>query len=112
MPCWLQQAIDSAQTHGTLFVASAGNDGDNTDKVQHLPSTISSPIIVAVGATDSYDNFWAQSNFGTKTVQVGMGSELSPPWLLHAPAFVSILCSGHAMPPVRVTVSLTVADSG
>ena len=71
VPCWLQQAIDSAQTHGTLFVASAGNDGDNTDNVQHLPSTISSPVIVAVGATDSYDNFWPQSNFGTKTVQVG-----------------------------------------
>ena len=40
--------------------------------MQHLPSTISSPVIVAVGATDSYDNFWPQSNYGTKTVQVGM----------------------------------------
>ena len=39
--------------------------------MQHLPSTISSPVIVAVGATDSYDNFWPQSNYGTKTVQVG-----------------------------------------
>ena len=102
MPCWLQQAIASAQTHGTLFVASAGNDGANTDNVQHLPSTISSPVIVAVGATDSYDNFWAQSNYGNKTVQVSMGcpcsgSELSPhgcciPLLLCQRCAVGMLC--------------------
>ena len=66
----LQTAIDSAEAHGTLFVASAGNDGVDTDVTAHYPSSMNSSIILAVGASDSTDALWARSNYGKTTVQV------------------------------------------
>lgn len=66
----LQAAIDSAEKHGTLFVASAGNDGVDTDTTAHYPSSMNSSIVLAVGASDSSDNLWARSNYGKTTVQV------------------------------------------
>jgi len=67
---WLQTAIDSAETHGALFVASAGNDGVNTDTTAHYPSSMNNSIVLSVGASDSNDNLWTRSNYGKSTVHV------------------------------------------
>ena len=66
----LQTALDSAQTHGTLFVASAGNDGVNTDVTPHYPSSMNNSIVLAVGASTSDDTLWTESNYGKTTVQM------------------------------------------
>ena len=66
----MQAAIDSAERHGALFVASAGNDGVNTDTTAHYPSSLNSSIVLSVGASDSTDNLWARSNYGKSTVHV------------------------------------------
>ena len=68
----LQTAIDSAQSHGILFVASAGNDGLDTDVTPHYPSSMNNTNVLAVGASDSTDDLWAESNYGKTTVQVMM----------------------------------------
>ena len=52
------------------MVCSAGNEGVNTDTTNHYPSSFNSDIILAVGATDQTDAWWARSNYGTKTVHV------------------------------------------
>lgn len=67
---YLQKAVDSAEAHGALFVASAGNEGANTDKTAHYPSTMNNSNILAVGATNSNDELWARSNYGKATVHV------------------------------------------
>ena len=51
-------------------MASAGNDGVNTDTVAHYPSSMNSSIILAVGASNSNDELWARSNYGKSTVHV------------------------------------------
>lgn len=66
----MQTAIDAAETHGILFVASAGNDGLDTDVTAHYPSSINSSIVLSVGASDDTDSLWAESNYGKTTVQV------------------------------------------
>jgi subtilisin family serine protease len=53
-----------------LFVASAGNDGVNTDTTAHYPSSMNNSIVLSVGASDSNDNLWTRSNYGKSTVHV------------------------------------------
>jgi len=66
----LQTAIDSAQSHGILFVASAGNDGLDTDVTAHYPSSMNNTNVLSVGASDNTDDLWTESNYGKTTVQV------------------------------------------
>ncbi len=70
MACSLQAAIKAASDRGVLVVASAGNDADDTDVTPHFPSGVDSDVLVSVGATDQTGKFWAESNFGTSTVQI------------------------------------------
>lgn len=66
----MQAAMDSAQPHGPLFVASAGNDGEDTDITPHYPSSMNNSIVLAVGASTSDDTLWTGSNYGRTTVQM------------------------------------------
>lgn len=68
--CLLQTTIQAASATGVLMVCSAGNEGVNTDTVNHYPSSFTSDIVLAVGATDNTDALWTRSNYGAKTVQV------------------------------------------
>ena len=65
-----QTTIQAASNTGVLMVCSAGNEGVNTDTTNHYPSSFASDIVLAVGATDQTDAFWARSNYGSKTVHV------------------------------------------
>lgn len=66
----LQTTIQAASNTGVLMVCSAGNEGINTDTTNHYPSSFASDIVLAVGATDKTDSFWARSNYGKSTVHV------------------------------------------
>ena len=54
----MQTAIDQATQRGVLFVASAGNDGVNTDVTPHYPSSLPDDIVLAVGASTRTDTLW------------------------------------------------------
>ena len=54
----VQTAIDQATQRGVLFVASAGNDGVNTDTTPHYPSSLPDDIVLAVGASTRTDTLW------------------------------------------------------
>lgn len=69
------QALARANTAGILFVASAGNGGDdgvadNNDVAPHYPSSYDLPNIIAVAATDQDDRKVSFSNFGPTSVDV------------------------------------------
>ena len=71
----MEAAIQDAHDAGVLFVASAGNDGQDTDALPHFPSNYNVPNVISVGATDPTDGrvvttTWA-SNYGATTVDVG-----------------------------------------
>lgn len=46
------------------MTASAGNDHLNTDTSPHVPSTLTTPNVIAVSATQKDGTFWAGSNYG------------------------------------------------
>ena len=71
----LETAIEAADANGVLFVASAGNDGDNTDSSPHYPSGYDCNNIISVMATDDNDerSIWSypdSSNYGLTTVDL------------------------------------------
>lgn len=80
-------AVSAANAAGVLFVAAAGNGGndgigDDNDNVPNFPSNFSAPSVcngqqkaalenvIAVAATDQHDQLATFSNFGATTVQV------------------------------------------
>jgi subtilisin family serine protease len=68
-------AISFANTHGVLFVAAAGNGGDdrigdNNDLTPHYPSSYNLPNIISVAASDQNDQRASFSNFGPTSVDV------------------------------------------
>jgi subtilisin family serine protease len=65
-------AIERFQNAGGLFVASAGNNGDDLDAVAEptYPASYDLPAIISVGATDAFDSLTSYSNFGSTTVDL------------------------------------------
>lgn len=71
----LKEAIADAGKAGVLFVAAAGNGGDdgrgdNNDTTPEFPSTYDLTNIISVAATDCSDSLTSFSNFGKRTVDV------------------------------------------
>ena len=67
----LKDAISAADSAGILFIAAAGNDEQNNDQYPHYPSSYDVPNIVAVAATDKYDNMAYFSCYGLESVDLG-----------------------------------------
>ena len=72
----LFDAIERANRANILFVAAAGNGGndqvgDNNDVTPHYPSTYSNSNIVAVAAITSTGGRASFSNYGPTTVDIG-----------------------------------------
>ena len=68
----LRNAIAAAGEAGILFVAAAGNDGEDTDGGEHYPSGHSSELsnVVSVAAMNSANGLATFSNYGHTTVSV------------------------------------------
>jgi thermitase len=66
----LEDAIALAEQAGILFVAAAGNDNSDNDKVSVLPASIGHDNIVSVGAMDGKGKKATFSNYGKTSVDV------------------------------------------
>ena len=66
----LKESIDAAGRSGVLFVAAAGNEGDNSDESPHYPAAYDSPNIVSVAASDQRDALAGFSNYGRESVDL------------------------------------------
>jgi len=62
--------INSASSNEMLFVASAGNNGQNNDLYPFYPAGYTSSGVVSVAASDSNDALATFSNFGATTVDL------------------------------------------
>src|SRR5207237_989491 len=62
----------AVESHGAVMVASAGNDRQNTDTIDHVPSTLSkgSPIVLGIAAMTADFTVWSGSNYGNSSVQL------------------------------------------
>ncbi|HWS48727.1 MAG TPA: S8 family serine peptidase [Candidatus Methanoperedens sp.] len=66
----IYDAIVRFETAGGIFVAAAGNEGEDNESVHHYPSDYTLSNIVAVAATDQNDLLADFSNFGSTSVDV------------------------------------------
>jgi subtilisin family serine protease len=66
----LYDAIAASAANGHLFVAAAGNDAVDTDTLPHYPSSFDLDNIVAVAATDNYDQLAWFSSYGDVSVDL------------------------------------------
>ena len=64
------QALKDAIAAGGLFVAAAGNSGSDNDAGPHYPSSYDCDNIIAVAATDHYDNLASFSCWGRTSVDL------------------------------------------
>ncbi|HEX8920456.1 MAG TPA: S8 family peptidase [Pyrinomonadaceae bacterium] len=78
----LQDAIKRAGDEGIMFVAAAGNNGDDSDKRPHFPAGYNLPNLIAVAAVDRNDQLTGFSNYGAKSVHIAApGKEILSTWL-------------------------------
>ena len=62
--------VSYLNSRGVLFVASAGNDGQNNDVLAHQPSNIDLPNVIAVANSTSSDFLSPSSNYGAAKVHL------------------------------------------
>jgi subtilisin family serine protease len=77
----LYDAIAQADQHGVLFVAAAGNDGQNNDTTPHYPASYDLPNVISVAATESNDNETWFTDYGQGSVDIGApGQNILSTW--------------------------------
>ena len=54
----VQSALNELSARGALVVASAGNDGQDTDTTPHYPSSLPDDVILSVGAATRQNALW------------------------------------------------------
>lgn len=74
----MKDAIDQAHQAGILFVAAAGNNGNNVEVYPEYPAAYSSPNILSVAATTRTDGLASFSNYGATQVDLAApGNEIN-----------------------------------
>lgn len=66
-----QALADAIATGASLFIAAAGNSGQNTDSSIFYPAGYNFDNIISVAATDHNDDLASFSNYGTTSVDLG-----------------------------------------
>lgn len=66
----MEEAIEYASDKGVLFVAAAGNSGEDNDETPNYPASYDIDNILAVAATDSEDELASFSNYGATSVDM------------------------------------------
>ena len=67
----LSDAIEAGGDAGILFIAAAGNEGNNNDVFPGYPASMTSEAIISVAATDSSNGLAGFSNYGATSVDIG-----------------------------------------
>jgi uncharacterized repeat protein (TIGR01451 family) len=67
----LLDALVTLNTAGILFVTAAGNEGTDNFALPNYPANHDLPNLIAVAATDQFDNLASFSNFGARSVAMG-----------------------------------------
>ncbi len=104
----LYDSIAAARDAKHLFIAAAGNDGQNTDTSPNYPSCYDLDNIISVAAVDDKGMLAGFSNFGTKTVDVAApGVSILSTWL--GGAYNTIDGTSMAAPHVTGIAALAAA---
>ncbi|NJM10273.1 MAG: S8 family serine peptidase [Bdellovibrionaceae bacterium] len=67
----LHEAVAYTYAQGAIFVAAAGNAGQNNDSTPMYPASYDVPNVMSIAATTDFDYLAWFSNFGVSTVDLG-----------------------------------------
>jgi subtilisin family serine protease len=94
----LYHAISEAGDRGVLFVAAAGNEGENADSSPEYPAAFDLPNVISVAASDPEDQLLYFSNYGRRTVDLAApGEEIYSTVTMHSGVAGYATYSGTSM---------------
>ena len=105
----LSDAIDAQRQRGILFVAAAGNNSDNNERIFTYPCSYSSPNILCIAASDENDNFCTFTNIGIHIVHIaapGKNILSTVPSFYDSSGYASFSGTSMATPHVSGVVGL------
>ena len=106
----LEAAIKNARDAGILFVAAAGNSGQNTDTTPSYPAGYDIDNVISVAAIDSAGNLASFSNYGVKSVDIAAPGVGILSTYIPGSEYVSL--SGTSMAAPHVSGALALLKSG
>jgi subtilisin family serine protease len=72
----LDDAIRAAEAQGALIVTSAGNDGQNRDRVASYPASVASPAVLTVASTTRSGALASDSGYGNSVDIAAPGEDV------------------------------------
>jgi subtilisin family serine protease len=104
----LDQAVQDAQKAGVIFVAAAGNDGKDITRSPTYPANLNG--VIAVAATDSYDQLTYFSNYGASSVMIAApGDQILSTYVGHG--YKTLSGTSMATPQVAGAIALALSKN-
>ncbi len=109
----LYDAIAAAGEAGHVFVAAAGNNGQNIDASAVYPASYDLPNLISVAATDNNDTLVSYSNFGPGSVDLAAPGVdiISTTWDLETGVDDYAYWSGTSMAAPHVTAVVALVQA-
>jgi subtilisin family serine protease len=105
---YLAQTIQNAQAAGVVFVAAAGNEGQNLRYTPVYPALY--PGVISVAATDANDQLASFSNYGVNEVMVAApGVKIQSTHLNHG--YTALSGTSMATPQVSGAIALALSKN-
>src|SRR5438309_11218407 len=105
MSLWLE--IASLDGSGIIFVAAAGNDALDNDRILTFPACFNWDNVVSVAATTRTNTLGYYSCFGYQYVALGApGSDIKSTWFDSASSYANLTGTSMAAPHVSGALAL------